>query len=157
MSFSDEADASIYHCKTCSPHVRWAETLRKHRERAMKSPDPLFTVILSLKLECIVNSQMIHCVSSEPEDRDMNCVVCSLVQVMCDPHCRTVAGFQGLVQKEWITAGHKFLSRINYHRESDKEEVKERENILFCNPHTYKISQNIWSWQDFFDDLKNVT
>lgn len=74
------------------------------------------------------------CFSSEPEDRDMNCVVCSLVQVMCDPHCRTVAGFQSLVQKEWITAGHKFLSRINYHRESDKEEVKEREEEnRFCS------------------------
>lgn len=53
----------------------------------------------------------------------MNCVVSSLVQVMCDPHCRSVAGFQSLVQKEWVTAGHRFLSRINYHRDSDKEEV----------------------------------
>lgn len=61
-------------------------------------------------------------VLQESEDRDMNCVVSSLVQVMCDPHCRTVPGFQSLIQKEWITAGHKFLSRINYHRDCDKEE-----------------------------------
>lgn len=59
----------------------------------------------------------------------MNCIVSSLVQVMCDPHCRTVAGFQSLVQKEWITAGHKFLSRINYHRDCDKEEVKENRHM----------------------------
>lgn len=61
---------------------------------------------------------------AEAEDRDMTCVVSSLVQVMCDPHCRTRAGFQGLVQKEWVMAGHRFLSRINYHRDSDKEEVR---------------------------------
>ncbi|XP_019714531.1 myotubularin-related protein 10-like, partial [Hippocampus comes] len=60
----------------------------------------------------------------EAEDRDMSCVVSSLVQVMCDPHCRTRLGFQSLVQKEWVTAGHRFYSRTNYHRDNDKEEVK---------------------------------
>uniref|UniRef100_A0A665UF01 Myotubularin phosphatase domain-containing protein n=1 Tax=Echeneis naucrates TaxID=173247 RepID=A0A665UF01_ECHNA len=57
------------------------------------------------------------------EDRDMSCVVSSLVQVMCDPHCRTQHGFQSLVQKEWVMAGHRFYSRINYHRDNDKEEA----------------------------------
>lgn len=127
MSFSDEADAPIYHCKnlfaTC---VLSRGTEKPPREGDENLSSTVY--ILGLKLECIANIQMfLLCVSSEPEDRDMNCVVCSLVQVMCDPHCRAVAGFQGLVQKEWITSGHKFLSRINYHRESDKEEVKERE------------------------------
>lgn len=61
----------------------------------------------------------------------MSCVVSSLVQVMCDPHYRTQHGFQGLVQKEWVTAGHRFYSRINYYRDSDKEEVGHlRSNIL---------------------------
>lgn len=127
MSFSDEADAPIYHCKnlfTTCVLSRGTEKPPREGDESLSST----VYILGLKLECIENHQMfLLCVSSEPEDRDMNCVVCSLVQVMCDPHCRTVAGFQGLVQKEWITAGHKFLSRINYHRESDKEEVKERE------------------------------
>uniref|UniRef100_A0A8C9RCS6 Myotubularin related protein 11 n=1 Tax=Scleropages formosus TaxID=113540 RepID=A0A8C9RCS6_SCLFO len=59
----------------------------------------------------------------EADDRDLNCVVTSLVQVMCDPHCRTVTGFQGLVQKEWVMAGHRFLNRFNYHRDRDKEEA----------------------------------
>lgn len=61
---------------------------------------------------------------TEADDRDMGCVVSSLVQVMCDPHCRTQRGFQGLVQKEWVMAGHRFSSRINYHRDNDKEEVR---------------------------------
>lgn len=40
-----------------------------------------------------------------------------------DPHCRTRAGFQGLVQKEWVAGGHCFLDRCNHLRQSDKEEV----------------------------------
>lgn len=130
MSFSDETDAPIYHCKNLFTTCVLSRGTEKLPQEGDETPSST-VYILGSKLECIANHQMMHwfllCVSSEPEDRDMNCVVCSLVQVMCDPHCRTVAGFQGLVQKEWITAGHKFLSRINYHRESDKEEVKERE------------------------------
>ncbi|KAK0144915.1 Myotubularin-related protein 10-A [Merluccius polli] len=53
----------------------------------------------------------------------MGCLVSSLVQVMCDPHCRTQEGFQGLVQKEWVMSGHRFYSRLNYHRDNDKEEA----------------------------------
>ena len=61
--------------------------------------------------------------SLEADDRDMGCVVSSLVQVMCEPHSRTQYGFQSLVQKEWVMAGHRFHSRMNYHRDNDKEEV----------------------------------
>lgn len=42
---------------------------------------------------------------------------------MCDPHCRTQLGFQGLIQKEWVTGGHRFCNRFNYHRDSDKDEA----------------------------------
>lgn len=68
----------------------------------------------------------------EADDRDMSCVVSSLVQVMCDPHCRTQHGFQSLVQKEWVMAGHRFYSRINYHRDNDKEEVRGQDSHLIC-------------------------
>nr|XP_015192158.1 PREDICTED: myotubularin-related protein 11 isoform X2 [Lepisosteus oculatus] len=61
-------------------------------------------------------------ITSKPDDRDLNCVVSSLVQLMCDPHSRTLLGFQSLVQKEWVVAGHRFLSRFNYQKDSDKEE-----------------------------------
>ncbi|XP_030638477.1 myotubularin-related protein 11 [Chanos chanos] len=75
------------------------------------------------EVACLLRGGHLTVALQEPEDRDMNCVVSSLVQVMCDPHSRTVAGFQSLVQKEWVMAGHRFLSRINYHRDSDKEEA----------------------------------
>ncbi|KAM9408945.1 myotubularin-related protein 10 isoform 2-T2 [Pholidichthys leucotaenia] len=58
----------------------------------------------------------------EEEDRDLNCVVSSLVQLMLDPHYRSLIGFQSLVQKEWVMAGHRFLDRCNHLKKNDKEE-----------------------------------
>uniref|UniRef100_A0A8C9VAE3 Myotubularin related protein 11 n=1 Tax=Scleropages formosus TaxID=113540 RepID=A0A8C9VAE3_SCLFO len=74
------------------------------------------------EVACLLRERQLSVILQEPEDRDMNCVVSSLVQVMSDPYCRTMLGFQGLIQKEWVMAGHRFLSRANYHRDSDKEE-----------------------------------
>ncbi|XP_052793967.1 myotubularin-related protein 10-B-like isoform X2 [Mya arenaria] len=39
---------------------------------------------------------------------DMSCLVSSLAQVLLDPHYRTMTGLQGLVEKEWVRAGHPF-------------------------------------------------
>lgn len=75
------------------------------------------------EVACLLRGGHLTVALQEPEDRDMSCVVSSLVQVMCDPHCRTQHGFQSLVQKEWVMAGHRFYSRINYHRDNDKEEA----------------------------------
>lgn len=67
----------------------------------------------------------------EENASDLCCLVSSLVQVMMDPHCRTRAGFQSLVQKEWVAGGHCFLDRCNHLRQSDKEEVRVRPRPLF--------------------------
>ncbi|KAL4629566.1 myotubularin-related protein 11-like [Arapaima gigas] len=77
----------------------------------------------AVEVSCLLREGHLTVILQEADDRDLNCIVSSLVQVMCDPHCRTVAGFQGLVQKEWVMAGHRFLSRFNYHRCHDKEEA----------------------------------
>ncbi|XP_053282214.1 myotubularin-related protein 10 [Pleuronectes platessa] len=58
----------------------------------------------------------------EEEDRDLNCVVSSLVQLMLDPQYRSLTGFQSLVQKEWVMAGHRFLDRCNHLKKNDKVE-----------------------------------
>ncbi|KAF6727019.1 Myotubularin-related protein 10-B [Oryzias melastigma] len=75
------------------------------------------------EVACLLRSGHLTVALQEPEDRDMGCVVSSLVQVMSDPHYRSQHGFQSLVQKEWVMAGHRFYSRNNYHRDNDKEEA----------------------------------
>ncbi|XP_077382185.1 myotubularin-related protein 11 isoform X2 [Festucalex cinctus] len=75
------------------------------------------------EVACLLRSGHMTVALQECEDRDLSCVVSSLAQVMCDPHCRSRAGFQSLVQKEWVTAGHRFYSRANFHRLNDKDEA----------------------------------
>ncbi|KAJ8396594.1 hypothetical protein AAFF_G00016600 [Aldrovandia affinis] len=57
----------------------------------------------------------------EEDGSDLCCVISSLVQLMLDPHYRTLTGFQSLVQKEWIAGGHNFLDRCNHLRHKEKE------------------------------------
>lgn len=42
---------------------------------------------------------------------DNTLLVCSLVRVILDPECRTLRGFIGLVEREWLQAGHPFSKR----------------------------------------------
>ncbi|NWU73597.1 MTMRC protein, partial [Pterocles burchelli] len=61
----------------------------------------------------------------EPSDRDLNCLLAALVQLLGDPHSRTLPGFQSLVQREWVAAGHPFPRRLGLLRpDSPREEVR---------------------------------
>lgn len=53
----------------------------------------------------------------------MCCVISSLVQLMLDPYFRTITGFQTLLQKEWIAAGHPFCDRLGHIIKSNTEKV----------------------------------
>lgn len=42
---------------------------------------------------------------------DATLQVTSLTQVLLDPHCRTIKGFEGLIDREWLRGGHPFAER----------------------------------------------
>ncbi|XP_043938437.1 myotubularin-related protein 9-like isoform X2 [Protopterus annectens] len=45
------------------------------------------------------------------EGTDTTLQVTSLAQVILDPDCRTLMGFQSLIEREWLQAGHPFQAR----------------------------------------------
>ncbi|XP_010881417.2 myotubularin-related protein 9 [Esox lucius] len=45
------------------------------------------------------------------EGTDSTLQVTSLAQIILDPTCRTIRGFQALVEREWLQAGHPFQQR----------------------------------------------
>ncbi|XP_033226069.1 myotubularin-related protein 10-B [Belonocnema kinseyi] len=57
----------------------------------------------------------------EGNGRDICCIVSSLTQLLLDPYFRTITGFQSLLQKEWIAAGHPFCDRLGYIISEDSE------------------------------------
>ncbi|NXG43762.1 MTMRB protein, partial [Psilopogon haemacephalus] len=60
--------------------------------------------------------------TAEPSDRDLNCLLSSLVQLLGDPHARSLPGFQSLVQREWVAAGHPFPHRLGLLRGDNPRE-----------------------------------
>uniref|UniRef100_A0A131XZU7 phosphatidylinositol-3,5-bisphosphate 3-phosphatase n=1 Tax=Ixodes ricinus TaxID=34613 RepID=A0A131XZU7_IXORI len=52
-------------------------------------------------------SVVVHC--SDGWDRTAQ--TCSLAGLMLDPYYRTIVGFQALVEKDWLSFGHKFTDR----------------------------------------------
>ncbi|KAM6949420.1 myotubularin [Aplochiton taeniatus] len=69
------------------------------------------------------SSVVIHC--SDGWDRTAQ--LSSLAMVMLDSHYRTLRGFQVLLEKEWISFGHKFASRIGHgdknHADQDRSPI----------------------------------
>ncbi|XP_053446696.1 myotubularin-related protein 11 isoform X5 [Nycticebus coucang] len=63
-------------------------------------------------LSVLVTSRVRSVVLQERSDRDLNGLLSSLVQLLAAPEARTLFGFQSLVQREWVAAGHPFLTRL---------------------------------------------
>lgn len=63
-------------------------------------------------------SVVVHC--SDGWDRTAQ--VCSLASLLMDPYYRTIAGYQALIEKDWLAFGHKFSERCA-HVQNDSKEV----------------------------------
>ena len=68
-------------------------------------------------LECSV------CAIAEVGGTDYVPVVSCLVQLALDPHCRTLRGFENLVEREWVVLGHQFVERCALAAIKDAEMV----------------------------------
>uniref|UniRef100_A0A8D0C0K7 Myotubularin phosphatase domain-containing protein n=1 Tax=Salvator merianae TaxID=96440 RepID=A0A8D0C0K7_SALMN len=69
------------------------------------------------------------------EGTDTTLLVTSLAQVILDPDCRTLAGFQALLEREWIQAGHPFrlrCARSAYSHARFKQEAPQFLLFLDC-------------------------
>uniref|UniRef100_A0A671WCA3 Myotubularin related protein 7a n=1 Tax=Sparus aurata TaxID=8175 RepID=A0A671WCA3_SPAAU len=63
-------------------------------------------------------SVLVHC--SDGWDRTAQ--VCSVASVLLDPYYRTLRGLMVLIEKDWVSFGHKFSHRCN-HQVGDPKEV----------------------------------
>ncbi|ESO01140.1 hypothetical protein HELRODRAFT_175169 [Helobdella robusta] len=68
-------------------------------------------LLLAKDVANIMSSKKLSVVLKEYTSNDLSPLISSLVQLMLDEECRTISGFQGVVKKEWIAMGFKFVSR----------------------------------------------
>lgn len=94
--------------------TQWLDHIRAILNGALKIAD---------KIETHKTSLMVHC--SDGWDRTSQ--LTSLAMIMLDPYYRTLKGFEVLIEKEWISFGHKFLQRIGHgderHSDTDRSPV----------------------------------
>ena len=93
----------------------WLEYIKTIIKGAVKIAD---------KVETCKCSVIVHC--SDGWDRTSQ--LTSLVMLMLDPYYRTIIGFEVLIEKEWISFGHKFSQRIGHGE--DKYNDAERSPIF---------------------------
>lgn len=79
--------------------------------------------MLIFQIENMSTSVVIHC--SDGWDRTSQ--LSALAMLLLDPYYRTIKGFEVLIEKEWLSFGHKFQQRIghgdNHHSDADRSPV----------------------------------
>ena len=75
-------------------------------------------------------SIVLHC--SDGWDRTSQC--CSLTSLCLDSYYRTVVGFEVLIEKDWLSFGHKFQHRYGHGdlKYSDQRSSPVFPQFLFC-------------------------
>ncbi|CAI2384792.1 unnamed protein product [Moneuplotes crassus] len=102
-------------------HSGWYNTIRKQMEFASKAAEIL---------ECEQHNVLIHCA----DGWDRTTILCSLAQIYLDPYFRTIKGLEVLIEKDWVSFGHKFQDRSG-NLKSHNHLSKERAPVFisFCD------------------------
>ncbi|KAH3758927.1 Myotubularin-like phosphatase domain [Pelomyxa schiedti] len=66
----------------------------------------------SLVAHLLSNGTNVHIHGSEGSDR--TALVASLAQILVDPYYRTIQGFEVLIEKDWVSFGHRFQERTGF-------------------------------------------
>uniref|UniRef100_A0AAQ4QEA9 Myotubularin related protein 1a n=1 Tax=Gasterosteus aculeatus aculeatus TaxID=481459 RepID=A0AAQ4QEA9_GASAC len=103
------------HWHSAIDQTHWLEYIRLLLAGAAKIAD---------KLESAKTSVVVHC--SDGWDRTAQ--LTSLAMLMLDSHYRTLRGFQVLVEKEWVSFGHKFAARVGH---GDENHANSERSPLF--------------------------
>ncbi|XP_045775855.1 myotubularin-related protein 10-A isoform X1 [Maniola jurtina] len=96
----------------------------------------------------LANNQTV--VLQEGDGVDYSAVVSCLTQLLLDDHFRTIAGFQSLVQKEWVALGHPFCDRFGLPRPGNTKEETEREPTVQIAPVFLLFLDCTWQLQRQF-------
>lgn len=92
------------------------------------------------------------------EGMDATLQVTSISQIILDPDCRTVQGFEALIEREWLLAGHPFATRCKHAiippNSSSYAEKKEHSPmfVLFLDA-VYQIHQQFPCSFEFNEDF----
>ncbi|XP_076001666.1 myotubularin-related protein 1a isoform X2 [Genypterus blacodes] len=103
------------HWHSAIDQTHWLEYIRLLLAGAAKMAD---------KLESGKTSVVVHC--SDGWDRTAQ--LSSLAMLMLDSYYRTLQGFQVLVEKEWISFGHRFAARVGH---GDENHANSERSPLF--------------------------
>lgn len=89
--------------------THWLEHIKQIMAAAIRVAD---------RVENFKTSVVVHC--SDGWDRTAQ--VTSLAMIMLDPYYRTITGFEVLIEKEWLSFGHKFAQRVGHGEEKHSDE-----------------------------------
>ncbi|CAF0826454.1 unnamed protein product [Adineta steineri] len=105
--------------------------------------------IVAQTIDCEETSVLIH----GSDGWDTTLLVTSLAQILLDPDCRTITGFEALIEREWIQAGHPFrlrCSRSGFGRSTHGQESPLFTLFLDC---TWQLLQQFACSFEFNDTL----
>ncbi|XP_014292466.1 myotubularin-related protein 2 isoform X2 [Halyomorpha halys] len=100
------------------------------------------------KIEIHKTSVLVHC--SDGWDRTAQ--LTSIAMLLLDPYYRTIKGFEVLIEKEWISFGHKFQLRVGHgddnHSDADRSPVFLQ--FIDCVWQVMQQFPNAFEFNDYF-------